>query len=87
LKNVNRNLLAKLCTNTKESVEKEKSTVFVINSMNKLETYAQEILPGVWLGSEDAGCVPVAELHGHNIHNVVVVGQGLAMPHTQVSQL
>lgn len=55
--------------------------------METLEKYANEIIPGLWLGSESAGTLPLEILQEHNIKAVVVVGKGLETPHTSVRYL
>eukprot|EP01113_Clastostelium_recurvatum_P002280 TRINITY_DN10943_c0_g2_i1.p1 TRINITY_DN10943_c0_g2~~TRINITY_DN10943_c0_g2_i1.p1 ORF type:complete len:178 (+),score=8.56 TRINITY_DN10943_c0_g2_i1:50-583(+) len=44
---------------------------------------AQEVCPGVWLGSEDASLCPLAEFQRRRITHVVVCGRGLAMAHPE----
>ena len=40
-----------------------------------LEQYADEIEAGLWLGSEDAGQLPLKELKKHSIESVLVCGK------------
>lgn len=52
-----------------------------------LKDYADEIVPGLWLGSEFAGTLPLEELTSKNIKSVVSVGKGLETPYEKVCYL
>ena|SRR3990167_5645473 len=44
---------------------------------NQLETYANQVIPNLWLGSEDASTIPLEVLKRHNITHILVCAAGL----------